>query len=114
MTKDTYFHKSRAGVAGAPLFVVLHGTGGDENQFFDFGSGLLPNATIVSPLGDVAEHGAARVGVLARPQPDHLGAGRGGGDRPRRRHLLVLEDAGEAAAAVRRLHEIGARLFLGS
>ncbi|WCK12637.1 alpha/beta hydrolase [Agrobacterium tumefaciens] len=60
MTKDTYFHKSRAGVAGAPLFVVLHGTGGDENQFFDFGSGLLPNATIVSPLGDVAEHGAAR------------------------------------------------------
>lgn len=60
MTKDAYFHKSRAGVAGAPLFVVLHGTGGDENQFFDFGSGLLPNATIVSPLGDVAEHGAAR------------------------------------------------------
>ncbi|MCA2371503.1 alpha/beta hydrolase [Agrobacterium genomosp. 3 str. CIP 111-78] len=60
MNKDTYFHKSRAGAAGAPLFVVLHGTGGDENQFFDFGSRLLPQATILSPAGDVSEHGAAR------------------------------------------------------
>lgn len=60
MTKDTYFHKARAGAPGQPLFVVLHGTGGDENQFFDFGGRLLPQATIVSPLGDVAEHGAAR------------------------------------------------------
>lgn len=60
MTKDSYFHKSRAGVAGAPLFVLLHGTGGDENQFFDFGARLLPQATILSPVGDVSEHGAAR------------------------------------------------------
>ena len=60
MTRDSYFHKSRAGVAGAPLFVLLHGTGGDENQFFDFGSRLLPEATILSPVGDVSEHGAAR------------------------------------------------------
>ncbi|EPR22062.1 MULTISPECIES: alpha/beta hydrolase [Agrobacterium tumefaciens complex] len=60
MTKDSYFHKSRAGVAGAPLFVLLHGTGGDENQFFAFGSRLLPEATILSPVGDVSEHGAAR------------------------------------------------------
>jgi phospholipase/carboxylesterase len=60
MTRDSYFHKSRAGAAGAPLFVLLHGTGGDENQFFDFGSRLLPEATILSPVGDVSEHGAAR------------------------------------------------------
>ncbi|WP_332305352.1 alpha/beta hydrolase [Rhizobium sp. GR12] len=60
MNKDTYFHKSRPGVAGAPLFVVLHGTGGDENQFFDFGARLLPQATVLSPQGDVSEHGAAR------------------------------------------------------
>ncbi|MDH7801764.1 MULTISPECIES: alpha/beta hydrolase [unclassified Rhizobium] len=60
MNKDAYFHKSRPGNAGAPIFVVLHGTGGDENQFFDFGSGLLPKATIISPVGDVSEHGAAR------------------------------------------------------
>ncbi|MFK0384120.1 alpha/beta hydrolase [Agrobacterium sp. NPDC090273] len=60
MGQDTYFHKARAGAAGRPLFIVLHGTGGDENQFFDFGSRLLPQATVVSPLGDVSEHGAAR------------------------------------------------------
>ncbi len=60
MGQDTYFHKTRAGDAGQPLFIVLHGTGGDENQFFDFGSRLLPQATVVSPLGDVSEHGAAR------------------------------------------------------
>ncbi len=60
MSRDSYFHKSRAGSAGAPLFVVLHGTGGDENQFFDFGSRLLPQATVLSPLGDISEHGAAR------------------------------------------------------
>lgn len=60
MGKDNYFHNVRAGAAGQPLFVVLHGTGGDENQFFDFGSRLLPKATVISPRGDVSEHGAAR------------------------------------------------------
>lgn len=60
MGKDSYVHNVRAGSVGQPLFVVLHGTGGDENQFFDFGSRLLPQATVVSPRGDVSEHGAAR------------------------------------------------------
>ncbi|NTF08272.1 alpha/beta hydrolase [Agrobacterium rubi] len=60
MTKDSYVHKVRAGAPGQPAFFVFHGTGGDENQFFDFGSRLLPNATVVSPQGDVSEHGAAR------------------------------------------------------
>jgi phospholipase/carboxylesterase len=60
MSKDSYIHLARAGAAGQPLFVVLHGTGGDENQFFDFGGRLLPNATVISPRGDVSEHGAAR------------------------------------------------------
>ncbi|MBB3233243.1 alpha/beta hydrolase [Phyllobacterium endophyticum] len=49
-----------AEMPGNPLLFVFHGTGGDENQFFDFGRQLLPEAGIVSPRGDVFEHGAAR------------------------------------------------------
>lgn len=60
MSIDSYIHKLRPGKPGAPIFFVFHGTGGDENQFFDFASRLLPEATVVSPLGDVSEHGAAR------------------------------------------------------
>ena len=60
MTIDSYIHKKAAGEPGSPLLVVLHGTGGDENQFFDAGRGLLPGATVVSPRGDVMEFGAAR------------------------------------------------------
>lgn len=55
-----YVHKLKAGKPGQPIFFVFHGTGGDENQFFTFASELLPDATIVSPRGDVSEHGAAR------------------------------------------------------
>ncbi|WP_341486540.1 alpha/beta hydrolase [Pararhizobium sp. A13] len=55
-----YVHRLKAGAPGNPIFFVFHGTGGDERQFFDFGGDLLPDATIVSPRGDVSEHGAAR------------------------------------------------------
>ena len=60
MSHDSYVHRVRPGAPGAPVLFVFHGTGGDENQFFDFGSRLLPGATVVSPRGDVSEHGAAR------------------------------------------------------
>ncbi len=60
MTDYGYVHRLKAGAPGNPIFFVLHGTGGDERQFFDFGGDLLPDATIVSPRGDVSEHGAAR------------------------------------------------------
>ncbi|MDF2799064.1 MAG: alpha/beta hydrolase, partial [Devosia sp.] len=46
--------------AKAPLFVLFHGTGGDENQFFGLGSQLLPGARVVTPRGDVSEGGALR------------------------------------------------------
>ncbi|MDE1992015.1 MAG: alpha/beta hydrolase [Rhizobiaceae bacterium] len=60
MTDTTYVHRLKAGAPGKPILFTFHGTGGDENQFFDFGSRLLPEATIVSPRGDVCEYGAAR------------------------------------------------------
>ncbi|CAN7620721.1 alpha/beta hydrolase [Ensifer adhaerens] len=60
MADHGYVHKLKAGEPGNPIFFVFHGTGGDENQFFTFGTQLMPEATIISPRGDVSEHGAAR------------------------------------------------------
>ena len=60
MADTLYVHRLHAGAPGKPILFVLHGTGGDENQFFEFGRRLLPEATIVSPRGDISEHGAAR------------------------------------------------------
>jgi len=60
MSYDSYVHRAKPGAPGSPILFVFHGTGGDENQFFDFGGRLLPNATVISPRGDVSEQGAAR------------------------------------------------------
>lgn len=60
MEKDAYIHELLPGAPGGPLLFVLHGTGGDERQFLGLGRELVPSATIVSPRGDVSEHGAAR------------------------------------------------------
>jgi phospholipase/carboxylesterase len=56
-----YQFRQDAGVdAAAPLFLLFHGTGGDENQFFALGRQLLADARIVTPRGDVSEGGALR------------------------------------------------------
>lgn len=44
----------------APLIFLFHGTGGDENQFFDLAAELVPGAARVAPRGDVSEGGALR------------------------------------------------------
>jgi phospholipase/carboxylesterase len=60
MSKDAYIHKKLPGSPGGPLLFVFHGTGADENQLLSLGRDLARQATIVSPRGDVSEHGAAR------------------------------------------------------
>jgi phospholipase/carboxylesterase len=57
---DYHYREGKGADAAAPLFVVFHGTGGDENQFFDLASELLPGARIIAPRGDVSEGGALR------------------------------------------------------
>lgn len=42
------------------LIFLFHGTGGDENQFFDLAGQLLPGARRIAPRGDVSEGGALR------------------------------------------------------
>ena len=60
MSKDAYIHKVLPGSPGGPLLFVFHGTGADENQLLSLGRDLVPQATIISPRGDVSEQGAAR------------------------------------------------------
>jgi phospholipase/carboxylesterase len=57
----SYHSRSAEGAgANAPLIFLFHGTGGDENQFFDLGAELVPGAARVAPRGDVSEGGALR------------------------------------------------------
>ncbi|MBZ9873952.1 alpha/beta hydrolase [Mesorhizobium sp. BR1-1-9] len=60
MSTDSYIHKVLPGSPGGPLLFVFHGTGGDEGQLVSLGRDLAPQATIISPRGDVSEQGAAR------------------------------------------------------
>jgi phospholipase/carboxylesterase len=55
-----HFRQAKGADANAPLFFVFHGTGGDENQFFDLAQQLLPGAHVIAPRGDVSEGGALR------------------------------------------------------
>lgn len=56
-----YHFRTAAGAdATAPVIFLFHGTGGDENQFFDLAGQLLPGARRVAPRGDVSEQGALR------------------------------------------------------
>ena len=45
--------------AGVTL-LLLHGTGGNEDDLIPLGKQLLPDAAILSPRGQVSEHGAPR------------------------------------------------------
>jgi predicted esterase len=40
--------------------IVLHGTGGDENDLIGIGEAVAPGAAILSPRGNVSENGAPR------------------------------------------------------
>lgn len=57
-----FIHHFIPGTAGpsAPVLLLLHGTGGDENDLIELGRRLYPGASILSPRGKILENGMPR------------------------------------------------------
>ena len=57
----SYAHQFKAGndPTASPL-LLLHGTGGTEEDLLPLGRAISPGSALLSPRGNVSEHGAAR------------------------------------------------------
>jgi phospholipase/carboxylesterase len=55
-----FVHRFVPGAPGAPVLLLLHGTGGDENDLLPLGQALVPAAARLSPRGKVLENGMPR------------------------------------------------------
>lgn len=61
MTASSFIHRFEpARDAGSPPLLLLHGTGGDENDLLGLGKMISPGAALLSPRGRVLEHGMPR------------------------------------------------------
>jgi phospholipase/carboxylesterase len=61
MAQLSYIHRFEPGeTPGAPPLLLLHGTGGDENDLLPVGRMVAPGAPLLSPRGDVLERGMPR------------------------------------------------------
>ncbi len=61
MTNPDFVHRFIPARAGSSrTLLLLHGTGGDENDLLDLGHAIDPDAALLSPRGKVLENGAPR------------------------------------------------------
>jgi phospholipase/carboxylesterase len=57
----SFRHIYRPGTGASPYnFLLLHGTGGDEHDMLPLAEEIAPGAAVISPRGQVTEHGAPR------------------------------------------------------
>ena len=56
----SFVHRFVPGANPDVALLLLHGTGGDENDLLPIGAQLLPGAPLLSPRGRVLEHGMPR------------------------------------------------------
>lgn len=57
---SAFTHHWQPGDPQLPTLLLLHGTGGDEQDLLPLGEALLPDAALLSPRGQVLEHGMPR------------------------------------------------------
>jgi phospholipase/carboxylesterase len=61
MSELSFIHRFEPGSQpGARPLILLHGTGGDEDDLVDPGKMVAPGAPLLSPRGKVLEHGMPR------------------------------------------------------
>ncbi|MDQ5978204.1 MAG: Alpha/beta hydrolase [Verrucomicrobiota bacterium] len=61
MSSLSYTHRYEpATAANASPLLLLHGTGGNEHDLIPLGQQLAPGSALLSPRGDVSEHGMPR------------------------------------------------------
>lgn len=60
MTSSFIYRFEPAKVPGATPLLLLHGTGGDENDLMELGATVSPDSALISPRGRVTENGMPR------------------------------------------------------
>jgi predicted esterase len=61
MNPLSYIHRYEPSTqAGSPPLLLLHGTGGNENDLLPVGRQIAPGSALLSPRGDVSENGMPR------------------------------------------------------
>lgn len=57
---ENFIHRFQLGDQDAPVLLLLHGTGGTENDLLELGHSFAPNASLISPRGKILENGMPR------------------------------------------------------